>query len=57
LDHRGFGFIKPEEGDKDVFLHFSEVEDSYLIKEGTEIEFEVRDSYKGPRAINAKILG
>jgi CspA family cold shock protein len=57
MDHRGFGFIKPEEGNEDVFLHVSEVEDSYLIREGTEIEFEVQDTYKGPRAVNAKIMG
>jgi CspA family cold shock protein len=57
LDNRGFGFIKPEEGGKDVFLHYSEIEDSYLINEGVEVEFEVRDTYKGLRAVNAKILG
>jgi len=57
LDDRGFGFIKPEEGGDDVFLHFSEIEDSYLINEGVEVEFEVRDTYKGLRAVNAKILG
>jgi CspA family cold shock protein len=55
--NRGFGFIKPEEGSEDVFLHFSEVEDSYLINEGVEVEFEVQDTYKGLRAVNAKILG
>jgi len=57
FDGRGYGFIKPEEGDKDVFLHFSEVKDSYLIDEGMEIEFDVQDTYRGPKAINAKILG
>jgi CspA family cold shock protein len=57
LDGRGYGFIKPEEGGEDVFLHHSEVEDVYLIKEGKEVEFQIQDTYRGPKAINAKILG
>ena len=57
LDIRGYGFIKPEEGGEDVFLHHSEVEDVYLIKEGKEVEFQIQDTYRGPKAINAKILG
>jgi CspA family cold shock protein len=57
LAGRGYGFIKPEEGGEDVFLHHSEVEDVYLIKEGKEVEFQIQDTYRGPKAINAKILG
>jgi CspA family cold shock protein len=56
LNGRGYGFIEPEEGDEDIFLHLSEVEDAYLIEEGKEVEFQVQDTYKGQRAINAKIV-
>ncbi|MFB0558224.1 MAG: cold-shock protein [Candidatus Bathyarchaeia archaeon] len=53
---RGYGFIEPEEGEDDVFLHFSEVDDPYQLTEGKEVEFEVKETYRGLRAINVKII-
>ena len=40
---KGYGFIEPEEGDKDVFVHISAVKDSGMedLDEGQELEFEI----------------
>lgn len=48
---KGFGFIARENGD-DVFVHFSDIEDEGFksLAEGEEVEFEVVDSPKGPKA-------
>ena len=50
-DSKGYGFIEHPEGD-DVFVHFSaiEAEDFRTLAEGEHVEFEVRDSEKGPQA-------
>ncbi len=51
---RGFGFIKPEDGSKDVFVHISAVERSGLgsLNEGQRVSFEVKQDTRGPKAIN-----
>ncbi len=48
---KGFGFIAREDGE-DVFVHFSDIEDEgyKTLAEGEEVEFEVVDSPKGPKA-------
>ena len=40
---KGYGFIEPEEGDKDVFVHISAVKNSGMedLEEGQELEFEI----------------
>ena len=48
---KGFGFITPEEGDKDVFVHKSGVEGDADLKEGDRVSFETEDSDRGPRAV------
>ncbi len=52
-DKKGFGFIA-QEGGRDVFVHFSNIKgDGYKsLAEGQEVEFEIRDTEKGPQAIN-----
>ncbi len=52
-DKKGFGFIERESGD-DVFVHFSEIEqEGYKsLNDGQEVEFEVVDGERGPRAEN-----
>ncbi len=50
---KGFGFIAPENGDKDVFVHFSALPDNggyRNLNEGDRVEFSVEPSSKGPRA-------
>jgi cold shock protein len=50
---KGFGFITPDQGDKDVFVHLSAVEDSGLdsLSEGQRISFETEPDRKGPKAV------
>lgn len=56
LTDRGFGFIKPEQGDKDVFFHArSLVEVMYDdLREGEAVTFDLEEGPKGPAAINVK---
>lgn len=56
LTGRGYGFIEPEEGDKDVFVHHSEIGGLYELQEGQNVKFEVESTYKGPRAVNVKLV-
>ncbi len=51
---RGFGFIKPDDGSKDVFVHISAVERSGMttLTENQRVEFEVQPDARGPKAIN-----
>ncbi len=51
---KNFGFIKPEEGDEDLFVHESDVESMGYLNEGDNVEFETEQSDRGPRAINVK---
>lgn len=55
LTGRGYGFIEPDEGGKEVFVHHSEIGGLYELKEGQRVEFEVQSTYKGPRAVNVKL--
>ena len=51
---RGFGFISPDDGSKDVFVHSSAVDKSNLryIAEGDRLSFEVQQDARGPKAVN-----
>jgi len=53
---KGFGFATPEDGSKDVFVHFSAITGSGFktLAENDSIEFETENSDKGPRAINVR---
>ncbi len=53
-DSKCFGFITPENGDKDCFVHFSAIEGSGFksLSEGERVEFEVVQDEKGPAAKN-----
>lgn len=50
-----FGFITPEEGGKDVFVHANDIGGADL-QEGTKVEFEVIEGKKGPQASDVKVL-
>jgi CspA family cold shock protein len=56
LDRKGYGFIQPEEGEDDIFVHYSEVKNSYALKEGQTVEFDIETTPKGPRAINLNVV-
>jgi CspA family cold shock protein len=50
-DSGGYGFIETEDADEDVFFHMDDVGGPDL-EEGTEVEFEIEQAPKGPRATN-----
>ncbi|RMH17221.1 MAG: cold-shock protein [Gammaproteobacteria bacterium] len=51
---KGYGFITPEDGGKDLFVHFSSIQgDGFKsLKEGQAVTFDVEESEKGPQASN-----
>ena len=53
---RGYGFISVEGNDDDVFVHHSGLEETYELREGQNVEFDLEDSPKGPRAVHVKIV-
>jgi cold shock protein len=58
-DGKGFGFITPEDGSKDLFAHFSEIRNNggfRSLQENQRVEFEVKQGPKGLQAANIRPL-
>ena len=55
---KGYGFITRDDGEADVFVHFSAISgDGYKsLEEGNAVEFEVTQGQKGPQAVNVKLI-
>ncbi|HSK15943.1 MAG TPA: cold-shock protein [Gaiellaceae bacterium] len=53
-DAKGYGFIAPDEGEKDLFVHFSNIagEGFKTLTEGARVEYEAGEGTKGPEATN-----
>jgi CspA family cold shock protein len=52
-DSKGFGFIAPDDGSKDVFVHKNELVDK--ITEGDKVSYDVEQGQKGLNAVNVKL--
>lgn len=55
---KGFGFISPADGSKDVFVHFSAIQNGGFktLEEGQKVEFSIENGQKGPAAANVTAL-
>lgn len=57
-ESKGFGFITPEDGSKDCFVHFSAIKSDGFktLSEGATVEFEQGQGQKGPQAENVVVV-
>ena len=55
---KGFGFIAPEDGSQDVFVHYTEIQGSGFrtLEENQKVEFELGEGAKGPQAQQVRAL-
>jgi CspA family cold shock protein len=55
-DAKGYGFITPEDGSKDVFVHHTAIQAQGFrtLQEGETVEFEIQQGQKGPAAANVR---
>ncbi len=58
-DEKGYGFIEPEAGGDDLFVHYSEVvgEGFRTLEEGSLVEFEVVEGRRGKQASRVEVVG
>ncbi len=57
-ESKGFGFITPQDGTKDVFVHFTAIQANGFktLSEGQRVQFEITDGAKGPSAANVSLV-
>ena len=56
---KGYGFITPEDGSKDLFVHHTGIDGEGFesLPEGARVEFEATEGPKGPQATNVRVVG
>ena len=56
MDEKGFGFIAPDDGGKDVFVHHSDIQmDGFKsLRPGQRVQFDLKQEAKGPKAANVR---
>jgi CspA family cold shock protein len=57
-DEKGYGFITPDEGDRDLFVHYSGIDGQGFktLAENSKVEYEEEVGDKGPKAVNVRPL-
>ena len=57
-ERKQYGFIKRDDGDKDCFVHVSEIweGETNIPQVGQAVSFEVKEGDRGPQAVNVKVL-
>jgi CspA family cold shock protein len=57
-DDKGFGFITPDDGDKDLFVHHTGIsgEGYRSLQEGAKVSYDAEQGEKGPKAVNVSTL-
>jgi cold shock protein len=57
-DEKGYGFIAPDDGGKDLFVHHTAVEGSGFksLAEGAKVSYDTEQSARGPAAANVKVI-
>jgi cold shock protein len=57
-DDKGFGFITPDDGDKDLFVHHTGIngEGYRSLQEGAKVSYDAEQGEKGPKAVNVQAL-
>ena len=58
-DSKGYGFIAPDEGGKDLFVHYSSIsgEGYRSLPEGAKVSYEAQQGQKGPEATDVSLIG
>ncbi len=57
-DEKGYGFITPQDGSKDLFVHHTGIVGSGFmsLSEGSRVEFDATEGTKGPQATNVRVV-
>jgi cold shock protein len=57
-DEKGYGFITPDDGDRDLFVHYTGIDGQGFksLAENSKVEYEEEDGDKGPKAVNVRAI-